>query len=115
MFTFPVLGLFSQYRFRSGWGDGGRTLAEQGGWGIFLARFGFTLLPVTCGALAWALGSPSVRLLADTRLDLFGFLMVAFLLAGLGCGVWAVEEYRHPSSWRRRPAWLADFERTTDQ
>jgi hypothetical protein len=58
-----------------------------------------------------AVGLLGIRLLIITDLDGFAFLAVGCWFAFFVCVIWAVKEYRRPSKWRHRPAWLDEFER----
>lgn len=110
-FLLPAIGVVAEYRFRTGWGDDGATLRAQGAWGEFLARFGYVFLPFTVAMFAWVLAAASVRLAHETGLHVFAYLALALALTGLVAFMWGIKEYRKPSRWRHRPAWLVEFER----
>lgn len=110
-YALAALGPIALKRFQTGWGDGGKRLLEQGAWGRFLARFGFAILPLTIGFVGLASTLLFGKLLIETELLLFAVLAALAALVMFGCWMWAVKEALRPSGWRRRPAWLDEFEK----
>ncbi len=104
------LGLLAWLRYRRGYGMTAEYRNAHPDYTKFLVSLGYALPLLNATMLSALVVLLATRALIDTGVDLFGFVVMIFAVAGLVSFVIALKEYSSPSRWQRPPAWVREWE-----